>query len=215
MCNEYLVKINEIKYGLCLKCRLSFSADKGNKCNLCGKPLVSEVDLCLACRTGNAQALDRLWVIFPYTGKYRRLLTEYKFSKKIALANFFTDRILDLLTSEPLLKDAVIVPVPPRPGKIKKTGWDQIEFLVKNTGKLKKIKINRCLKRRKSQVQKRLSRNQRMDNLQGRIYTYKNVPKTALIIDDVITTGSTLNVCASALKENGAEKVYGLCLFYD
>ena len=215
LCKDSLLNSYEIKYGLCFKCRPLLSVVRGNKCNFCGKPLISELEVCLGCREGKSQSLDRLWVIFPYTGEYRRLLTEYKFEKKTSLANFFSDKILNLLEEESLLREAVIVPVPPRPGKIKKTVWDQVDFLVKNLNKLTEQKIYRCLKRRKSQVQKRLSRNQRMDNLTGRIYTYKNIPKTVLLIDDIITTGSTLNVCASVLKENGAEKVYGLCLFYD
>jgi predicted amidophosphoribosyltransferase len=40
-------------------------------------------------------------------------------------------------------------------------------------------------------------------------------PKTAILIDDVMTTGSTMDICASVLKAGGAERVYGVCLFYD
>ncbi len=64
-------------------------------------------------------------------------------------------------------------------------------------------------------MQKKLDRKERLENMKGRIYLKTAPPKIALIIDDVITTGSTLEVCSEVLKEGGTEKVYGLCLFYD
>jgi ComF family protein len=123
---------------------------------------------------------------------------------------------LEEITGNQLLKDAVIVPVPPRPGKVKYSGWDQVDYLVKQLEKHPQcIPVKRCLKRSKSKVQKRLNRTERLENLKGRIYINGNTPKHAIIIDDVITTGSTLEVCAQTLKQAGAENVYGLCLFYD
>jgi predicted amidophosphoribosyltransferase len=53
---------------------------------LCGKPLVSEKDYCLACRNGGEKFYDHLWVLFPYSGKYQKLLAAYKFGKNIKLA---------------------------------------------------------------------------------------------------------------------------------
>jgi ComF family protein len=137
----------------------------------------------------------------------------YKFKKNLPLANFLADKTFEVL-NDPLLKDAVIVPVPPRPGKIKDTGWDQVDYLVKKLFS-EGVSICRCLKRTKSKTQKQLDRAERIENLKGRISVYGKVPQIALVIDDVITTGSTMEVCSSVLKENGVEKVYGLCLFYD
>jgi len=216
LCESALTDATEIKYGLCEKCLAQAEAIQGQKCNLCGKPLISEIDTCLSCRNRGARTYDRLWVIFPYTGIYRKLLHAYKFGKNIALAYFFAERALEVIASEPALHEAVIVPVPPRPGKIKETGWDQVEYLVRHIMKQSKLSVvSRCLKRRRSKVQKMLDRKERLENMKGRIYLHSAPPKTALIIDDVITTGSTLEVCSEVLKEGGAEKVYGLCLFYD
>jgi len=206
-----------VKYGLCEKCKNSIIPVQGDKCRICGKPLVSEIELCLSCRNRTERSYDRLWVLFPYMGKYRTLLTEYKFKKKLVLACFFAELITDVILNEPLLKDAVLIPVPPRPGKIKDDGWDQIDYLFKKLKKsvYDKIIINHCLKRKRSRIQKKLKRTERLENMKGSIVIKGKSPKTALIIDDVITTGSTMEVCAQILKENGAEKVYGLCIFYD
>jgi len=205
----------QIRYGLCDECRASITVEADGRCNLCGKPLISEKETCLSCRNGKKRFYDRLWTLFPYAGKYRRLLASYKFEKNAALAVFFAEEVLKVINSDPILKEADIVPVPPRPGKIKESGWDQVECLVKRLEKSSQIKVNRCLKRRKSEVQKRLGRTERLENLKGRVFLNGNAPKAAIVIDDVITTGSTMEVCCAALKEGGSGKVYGLCLFYD
>ncbi|MDR2965432.1 MAG: ComF family protein [Treponema sp.] len=214
LCNDNLLNADEIKYGLCMNCKESLVYIEGERCNKCGKPLVSEINTCLSCRKSEV-SYDRIWALFPYTGKYKELLTKYKFLKKLPLAEYFAEKILDIINKAEL-NDAIIVPVPPRPGKKKETGWDQVDYLVKKLKKPAKS-VCRCLKRKKSSIQKELNREERIENLKGRIYCNKNIqaPKTALVIDDVFTTGSTMEVCASVLKQNGAEKVYGICLFYD
>lgn len=215
MCDANLVDNVEIKYELCDGCREGLEPKKGEKCKLCGKPLISEKDNCLSCRNNTDHSYERLWVLFPYSGKYRDLLTAYKFKKRKELAEFFAEQVKAVINENPELLETCLIPVPPRPGKIKEQGWDQVETLVKRTAAVTLLTVNRCIKRRKSQVQKELNRADRLENLKGRIYMIGAAPKTALIIDDVITTGATIEACAAILKEAGVEKVYGLCLFYD
>jgi len=143
------------------------------------------------------------------------LLSAYKFDKQISLGNFFVEIIKKTLEVKGILPETGIVPVPPRSGKIRKTGWDQVEYLAKLLENDSNYPVIRCLKRLKSKSQKELGRKNRQTNMKGRIIAKKSIPQTALIIDDVITTGSTLDACACALKEAGAQTVYGLCLFYD
>ena len=224
LCGGNLTESVEIHRSLCQDCSPALSLPVSNKCNLCGKPLISEIDTCLPCRNGELRSYERLWVLYPYIGNCRKLLTAYKFQKNLALANIFAEKIMEILTTHvfteyPELKNAWFVPVPPGPGKIKNTGWDQIDHLVKRLKKTKGcLPVLRCLKRKKSKVQKQLDRAERLENLKGRIYlTNKKIIKDGvfIIIDDVITTGSTLEVCAAALKASGASKVYGICLFFD
>ena len=216
VCGSALSGIEEIRYSLCAQCAASIKPIHGIKCNVCGKPLISEIDTCLVCRNTQERSFDRLWTLYPYIGKYRKLLVSYKFSKNPPLTDFIAKKLIDAITGDSDLKDAIIVPVPPRAGKIKSLGWDQVDYLIKRLMKIsKEIKICRCLKRKKSKIQKQLSRRERLKNLKGKIYLYKTPPKTVLIIDDVITTGSTMEVCAEVLKKGGAKKVYGLSLFYD
>jgi len=222
LCGKNLIDVYEIRYCLCRECHSliekQFTASqKEKKCNLCSKTLISENETCLPCRNGAQRSYDRLWTLFPYTGKYRTLLTAYKFGKKLALANYFAEKVIELLLNTEEMKNVCLIPVPPRPGKIKNTGWDQVDYLVRRISKLSKgnICVYRRLKRRKSKIQKQLNRKDRLENLKGRVCLNGTVPSAAIVIDDVITTGSTMEACSSVLKEAGARKVYGLCLFYD
>lgn len=229
VCGAGLVHAGESWYGLCDTCRDALEQElcdtyAAEVCGCCGKPLISEHDRCLSCRLGESFAFDQVRVLFPYIGKYRQLLTAYKFGKNIVLGNFFAEKTGEALEHWEIPGNAEIVPVPPRPGKIRKNGWDQVEYLAtlmeRSRGGSRgtsrgHLPVNRCLKRLPSLSQKELGRENRRTNLKGRIVTVRQHPKIAVLIDDVMTTGSTLDACASALKAAGTEKVYGLCLFYD
>jgi ComF family protein len=218
LCGATLINMDEAWYGLCRRCHDTLTPVSGETCDCCGRPLVSERGRCLACRNGDGRSVDRSVVIFPYAGKYRKLLAAYKFDKNLALGHFFAEKVRDSLKilEASLPGAAEVVPVPPRPGKLRRTGWDQIEYLARLLEKGRGVPpVNRCLKRLPSQNQKDLNRENRKTNLRGRIILKGTAPRRAVVLDDVRTTGSTLDACAAALKAGGAETVYGLCLFYD
>jgi ComF family protein len=222
-CGEPLLDEDAL-FGLCAPCRAIFESCYGNekRCEFCGKLLISETGSCLFCRKNGAiengrysERLVKLRSLFPYSGKYRSVLGSYKFRESLGVGNYLGRFLVLALENLELASDAAWVPVPPRPGKIKNNGWDQIEYLAKLLDKKGPLKVCRCLKRLPSRNQKELNREERGINLKGRILCVKQPPETAIVFDDVITTGATINVCAEALLNAGSKNVYGVCLFYD
>ena len=232
-CGGALLCREDAWFGLCAACRAYLSAAfaKEEHCLVCGRPLISEKETCIPCRGEKSNDSNngrhvKLKAIFPYAGRFREILGTYKFEKSVAVGNFFVqclvsaiDGFIEGLDPE-TVREAAWVPVPPRPGKIKSQGWDQIEYLAKLLGRDYKrsvsgIPVSRCLKRLPSRSQKELNREERSRNLAKRILCTKPPPRTAILFDDVITTGATFKACADALLESGAARVYGVCLFYD
>ena len=222
-CGKEILNPEDSHYGLCGDCRafLKRALSVEKRCGICGKPLISEKETCLSCRAADTAAsgsynehIAKLRVLFPYTGKFKAILGAYKFEKSLGVGNF----LAECLAAATGNIEAIWVPVPPRPGKIKKQGWDQIEYLARRLDKNRRYSgrpVCRCLKRLSSRSQKELNRLQRKSNLKGRILCARQPPRNAIIFDDVVTTGATLNACAKALLEGGAEKVFAVCLFYD
>jgi ComF family protein len=218
ICGVTLLKEAEAWFGLCTSCASLLPNNAGQCCAICGRPLISEMDVCMSCRRAGETAYDGMTLLYPYIGNTQTLLKAYKFGKHRVLANFFAEKMLSSLTNliegRNLAHEIPLIPVPPRHGKIKAEGWDQIECLAQTLEKQKEVTVLRCLKRLSSEAQKKLGKSERMTNLQGRIRCIKKVPDEVVVFDDVFTTGSTMSICAQALKEAGAKKVHGLCLFY-
>ncbi|GHU21013.1 amidophosphoribosyltransferase [Spirochaetia bacterium] len=222
ICGEMLLDPEEALNGICEKCGGLFRISEEGRCEKCGKPLISEHTCCMQCRQPDAAThyFERIISIYPYRGVFHTMLHAYKFDHVAALGNFLIkqlDRAKGFFPDS-AMENAVWVPVPPRPGKIKKAGWDQIEYLAQLLEKKHRhaltLPVHRCLGRLSAQSQKELGMLGRKTNLAGRIKCIKKVPRTALLFDDVFTTGSTMAACAQALQTHGTEKVYGICLFY-
>jgi ComF family protein len=175
----------------------------------------------MSCRKAEERSYDGMTLLYPYAGMAQRLLAAYKFGKHRVLARFFSEKMLAAASGStgggvPYGEAGTAwVPVPPRAGKIKEAGWDQVELIAGTLERFHKTPVLRCLTRMASKTQKKLGKTERVTNLKGRITCVKKPPEQAILFDDVFTTGSTMNVCAEVLKTAGTKKVYGLCLFYD
>ncbi len=191
-------------------------------CGNCGKLLISEKNFCTSCRTKiekeDLSFYDKVFAIYPYQGMGGKILRQWKNQNVRSIAELFSASIFHFVNSKEELKNINIVPVPPRPKKLKTKGWDQIEDMACILESFYGINISRYLKREDGTSQKSLSKEKRKTNLKGKIHLKNNgiiLPEKLIILDDVITTGATLNFCAQVLKDAGCKKVYCLCLFFD
>jgi len=202
---------------LCFKCQKKYlgSPDSWDlRCRRCGRFLISAKELCVTCRNiAPFEEVDRVFPLYPYDMLGQELLVAWKIGGNFSLTSVFASCIARELENFP---GFIIVPVPPRPGKIRKKGWDQIDLLSHELSKNYGASVLSCLRRFSQVQQKQLGREERALNLKGNIRCITpTVPKKVIILDDLMTTGATVETCAQVLKELNCEKVYAMTLFYD
>ena len=210
----------------CLKTRVMPFARREQRCKKCGKELISETDLCMRCRSAAAPSeISFCFAVYPYMLWMKDLLFTWK-TRGIRLFSPLFARILSRVLAEEFSRvSQVVVPVPPRPGKIRKKGWDQIEELCAWLELAHNVPVMRLLRRTTVVEQKKLDKITRKENAKT-AYCFDErarkkieagklkLPHTVILLDDVRTTGTTLETCAALLKEQGVQDVQALVLFY-
>jgi competence protein ComFC len=198
---------------LCEDCASSLHPLSGRRCPVCGLSLISEEGLCMRCRSVK-RAFDSAYPLFSYSGAMRELISAYKKEKRRSLAPFFAALLEDAIRER--WPGRVIVPVPPRPGKIRTQGWDQVEEIV-SLLESRGLAVARLLARSSSGEQKKLGRGERGENAR-KAYGLKpgaSAPAELLLLDDVVTTCATLDSCARALREGGASRIDAIVIAAD
>ena len=210
---------------LCRSCWRDFSRpDFSRRCGMCGKPLVSEVGRCSLCRSAPViTAAERVFPLHPYRLWKKELLSEWKTRGSRVLSVYFAELVARKLAEiRAECGELFIVPVPPRPGKTREAGWDQIDELCFYLSRGWHLKVVPALTRLSRTEQKRLGRRQRLGTI-GRSYALSKRRRArkmlagargcAVVLDDVITTGATAQRCAELLREAGVSRVFVVSLF--
>ena len=210
------------KMALCKRCSEKLIMEiKTKRCKTCGKELFFEDSLCTKCRNQDEKPplfgeFESVFPIFTYALQKKRLIYLWKTKKNRELGFFFAKILARHLNEK--LKNIPIVPVPPRPDKIKTKGFDQIDDLTTILEKKYKIKVCRLLEKQGKLQQKKLSKKDRLLESQKAFLPKTNlnideIPKEVVLIDDVITTGATINSCKIALEKLGIKKIHVVSLF--
>ena len=197
------------------------------KCLLCGALLErQELDLCSKCRQDAPEQrrknkklrfLDSVTTLWHYEEDVRRSLLRYKFYGKRHYAKGYGRLLAMRISQEHDDGFEVLTWVPISPRRRLRRGYDQVELLAKAGGKELGLRPVRCLKKiRNNPAQSGLSGEaERRANVLG-VYEAKGAErfrgKRVLILDDVITTGSTMSECARVLLTAGAAEVHGAAL---
>lgn len=208
---------------LCDRCHRSVALLDGRRCGRCSQLLTSERATCLRCRAREF-AFESNWSLFAYEGTVRELLYQYKFRNHERLARYFAWWLARAY--EVRFAGLPLVPVPFRPSGRRKRGWDHIESILRVLERSHHIPALRILQRGEGRQQKALDYEGRMRNLHGRIrlrgstktsalHRAVPLPKAAVLLDDVFTTGATASECSRVLREAGVERVSVLTIAID
>lgn len=199
-----------IKEGkICFECENKLPFIIGNRCSVCGKP-IRDGDRCPDCMEIN-HVFNRSVSPFEYDETIKSLIARFKYYKERNLAEFFAEYMYRCIQEAGIEFD-VIVPVPLHRTKLDQRGYNQSELLARELSYRFDIMMSKPLRRiRNTKSQTELNREERMKNLNGAFkVVYGDVvkDKVVLLVDDVLTTGSTLDECAKVLKESGAKDVF-------
>lgn len=162
------------------------------------------------------------WAIGSYAGPTQRSIKRFKFEGHPELGRRFARVLSSALMAEPTAEEApesvslrralcsaCLVPVPLHPERLAERGYNQAALLAKGMARALGCDTRlRALRRvRNSGKQSRLDRAQRLANLQGNIAVRHTPPARVVLVDDVLTTGATLDQCARVLEQAGVSIV--------
>jgi ComF family protein len=199
---------------ICAACLKSLPGIKPPLCPKCGLPQ-PHARLCPGC-TGWQAEIDGIRSPFRFEGVIRQAVHELKYRNLRAVAGLFGRLLNDYLSANPLPAE-VIVAVPLHPKRLRERGYNQSLLLARELAKLSRLPlVEDCLIReRHSPPQARTaSVKERRKNV-AHAFACRDrrlKGKAVLLIDDVSTSGATLDGCARALKKAGAASVWGLVL---
>jgi ComF family protein len=207
---------------LCLSCKQKLSSKEYVICSKCFSELTIIDENYIASEYERKFLKDNLIsdikpaFVFKEGNVIQNLIHSLKYEQKY-LAGIFLGRLIAKIWFEEIQKwnADLIIPVPLHRLKKLERGYNQSYYIVKGLEKELKIPINnRLLKRiRQTESQTFFNHFKRKENVKNAFCLTRKHGcrgKTIILVDDVITTGSTVSECASVLKKAGALKIYGL-----
>ena len=201
----------------CPKCN-AYVEERGGWCPECLRETVSVQRLPLSAEL--AGVMNAAWAMGHYRGALQNLIRGLKYhGKKENLLRIRTFLQACGKACEVLPEQLLAVPVPLHPAREKQRGFNQVEWIFRPWLMERGIPMERMLCRiRQTEAQYGLSPLERQKNLEGAFAMARDADvrgKALLLVDDIMTTGTTFRACAKVLKEAGAVAVYGLVLASD
>ncbi len=219
ICDELLTDARRVP--ICQDCLASFERVPSVLCEICGRPLPrlaqgqGQARICPACQD-KTYAFDRARSFAIYSGPLVRAILLLKFEQIDPLGTWFAEQLAALVQSEASNYAAdVVVPVPLHRDRERERGYNQAALISKPLAKMLRLPHKAVLlMRTRARPEKRiLSLEERWESVRGAFATRpgSQVDRLrVLLVDDVMTTGATLDACARVLREAGARSVIAL-----
>jgi len=201
----------------CEDCKACLEISEDNFC-LCKSPKrLTEGGKCNNCQP---KELNGLYFTVSYRNKLiKKLIRQFKYEpyiKELAepLTSLIITHFLLLDKGNQIRKGKILVPIPLSKRRLRERGFNQAEEIAKNLSKFLEIPLCNCLvKIKETPSQVDLSKKERRENVKGVFEIDEEAKdKRILLVDDVYTTGTTMNEAAKVLKEAGAKEVWGVVI---
>ena len=213
-CDAVLAK-NEKQIGFCKKCSDKIKIVGKNSCMRCGKPLADETkEYCKDCIRYSHEFVSHKGV-YIYSGEMKPTMYKFKYSNRRCYGRFFAAQAV-LIYGEWIKATGVeqIIPVPMFAQKQRKRGYNQAAVFAKALSEKTGIPVNSGIVRRiqNTAPMKELNNTERVKNLRNAFKLSETGVqfRKVLLVDDIYTTGATIDAVAQVLKAGGIESVYGM-----
>jgi ComF family protein len=215
LCVVCSANVEHAKY-LCVDCEKKAPRITPPFCEKCSEQFDGAISGTFSCANCAHRRLyfDAAVSVYRSRGIVRRLVHQFKYGHQFHLRHPLADWLGETL-HDPRLRDRrfdIIVPVPLHPARERERGFNQAQLLADLVSDKTTIPVRPALERiRYTTTQTAFDRAERMENLRDAFRLRKNMPVQdlrVLLIDDILTTGSTLSECARVLKRAGAVSVH-------
>jgi len=196
--------------GLCKPCLQSLPWHSAPQCPQCG--LLSDGLICGSCLNA-PPSFDATQALFSYDYPLDRLLQHYKYRESLHLADTFAGLFIGKLSGASINQAPqidLIIPMPMHGERLKQRGFNQALEIARLISKATEIKLDytACQRTRLTPPQASLPLKERIKNIRGVFKCEKNLQGLNIaLVDDVMTTGASLNELAKTLKQAGAAHV--------
>lgn len=201
---------------ICRDCEGKIHPITEPRCKKCSKPVESDQqEYCFDCLRSKHH-YSRGYAVFTYEDKIKQSILDFKFKGKREYADYYIEAIMTAF-AEPLKKQNIdyILPVPLHPRKLRIRGFNQAQLLAEGIGKHLKVTVIKdgLLRIKYTIPQKKLDDKERLLNLEQAFMLNPNWStclsgKRILIVDDIYTTGSTIEACTNLLLKAGCSAVF-------
>lgn len=201
---------------ICQECKTKIRYIQAPRCRKCGKQLYDEtVIFCKDCES-RKHIFDFGYALYDYRS-INRSIYRFKYNGRSEYAKYYARDIYEHLGMElKNLQADAFIPVPLHKERQAKRGYNQAELLAGELAKLTGIPCcSDLIKRVKNTVpQKELDDRERQNNLKKAFHIPSDVVKLnkTIVVDDIYTTGSTIDAVAKELRQHGVGKIYYLAL---
>ncbi|HAP03313.1 MAG TPA: amidophosphoribosyltransferase [Lachnospiraceae bacterium] len=198
---------------ICRDCEKLVVKVQGNFCKTCGKPLKKRGEIICSDCSRYHHIFSEGRPLYEYEGPVREAVYRFKYKGRKSYADAFAYDAMELWGEWIKASAELIVPVPMNAKKLRQRGYDQADVLARAISVESGIPYMHLLDRvRKTVPMKALSRGERQNNLKNafQVRDFDVKLKRILLVDDIYTTGSTLDECARVLLANGASEVNGI-----
>lgn len=194
----------QAQFCICDTCAKDFT-NSPHRCQSCAYPLTEHLDFCGQC-LNHSPAFNRTYTLYDYQGPIAQLIKDFKYNHQLCIGDYFAQQLYDLYQTLPDY-DAII-PMPLSKQRTQERGFNQVLELLRKIVKKTPVIINTHSVKRIKATQSlfELNPEQRRVEIKG-AFTADPMPyQKVLLVDDILTTGASLNELTTTILKNTSVK---------